>query len=547
MNYVWQLRIRDARGNTRSVQQMGTVRIDGHPVMELEGNGNCRDATFAGDAATLGIGPRDRVSIEWSEDGGGSFRSRYVGIAVENGSPQQQAVSSYKLTGLMKKLGEAEARTPLAKGDLFDQAQQLVTDTIATGQWDSLISGTVQRQNVPPLTSNAIVPNYQSVETVFKEVLCKRLGGARVAVDGEGLILFGVPNGVMLIDEATPGVLVEWQEVTSEELLTFVRFQWSTGTGGVFSLSLPGMNGGFGVPIETGSPPLFTLLVSTSVLSGITPGETYAGQGTRSEGVPLDTGDFDHPGGTYVLDAYGGGVTTTGDLSALSDGNPATTLRLTAPFPGTFVHGFVISVEINGGTPPDGILIRAAEAQPQGLSFQIFRGQTRLGDIYHPGGPAHASGIQLLPDAVRQAIFGLNGNRIVIAMALEVGTGHDLTLQAFTPVMVGYNLSVAAAAMKRGPAASAASVIVPGWPDPQPSVQIQRRGPAGEALEIVTLPGALFRYEAGGVIVPGDDTAVALQTSVQLGQPDPAQSMGLAALIKARDRAATLKAISAAS
>ena len=546
MNYVWQLRISDARGNVRGVQPMGTVRIDGHPIMELEGNGNCRDASFMGDAGTLGIGPRDRVGVEWSEDGGGSFRSRYAGLAIETGSPQEQRVSSYKLTGLMKKLDEAEARLPLSKGDLFDQAQQLVTDTIASGQWDSLISTTVQRDNVPPLISNVVVPNYQPVAAVFKEVLCKRLAGARVAVDGEGRVLFGVPAGVMLIDEATPGVLVEWQEVTSEELLTFVRFQWSTGTGGTFSLSLPGVNGGFGMPIETGSPPLFTQLISTSVLSGNV-GETYAGQSTRSEGVPLDVSDFDHRGGTYVLDAYGGGVTTTGNLSALSDGNPATTLRLTAPFPGTFVHGFVISVEVNGGTPPDGILIRAAEAQPQGLSFRIYRGLTLLGDIYHPGGPAHSSGIQLLPDAVRQAIVALNGNRIVIGMALEVGTGHDLTLQAFTPVMVGYNISVAAAAMKRAPANSAASVIVPGWPDPQPTVQIQRRGPVGEALEVVTLPGALFRYEVGGVIRPGDDTAVALQTSVQLGQPDTAQSMGLAALIKARDRAATLKAISAAS
>ena len=545
MNYVWQLRIYDPRGNGKSVQQMGTVRIDGHPVMELEGNGNCRDASFMGDAGTLGIGARDRVGIEWSEDGGGSFRSRYVGIAVENGSPQEQRVSSYKLTGLMKKMEEAEARLTLPKGDLFDQAQQLITDTINSGQWDSLISTVVVRDNVPPLTSNVVVPNYQSVAAVFKEVLCKRLAGARVAVNGEGQVLFGVPGGVMLIDEATPGVLVEWQEVTSEELLTFVRFQWSTGTAGIFSLSIPGVNNGFGVPIETGSPPLFTQLISTSVLSGDTGG--YAGQSTRSEGVPLDVSDFDHVGGTYVLDAYGGGVTTTGDQTALRDGNPATTLRLTAPFPGNFVHGFVISVEMNGGYPPDGILIRAAEAQPQGLSFRIYRGGTLLGDIYHPGGPAHASGIQLLPDAVRAAIVALNGNRIVIGMALEVGTGHDLTLQAFTPVMVGYNISVAAAAMKRAPAASAASVTVPGWPDPQPTVQIQRRGPAGEALEIVTLPGALFRYEVGGVIRPGDDTAVALQTSVQLGQPDTAQSLGLAALIKARDRAAVLKAISAAS
>ncbi|WP_407572145.1 hypothetical protein [Deinococcus altitudinis] len=517
------------------MQPMGEIKLDGHPLPEVEGDGNCQECTFSGLALALDIAPRDRVSVEWSEDSGATWRRRYTGIAVKSGSPQNPGTSGYKLVGLMKKMEEAEARTTLAKGDLGDQVQQLVTDTFASGQWANLINPTIVRQGVPAVTSGAIIPNFQPVSVVLKEKLCPRLLKSRVAVNADCQVLFGIPTGTLLIDEATPGVQVEWQEIGSEELLTDVRFQWSTGLDGSYYLG--------GAPLQVASPPLFTRLVHTT--AG-TPAWPY-GHGVRSEGVTLDRADFApvaSVGYAFTADGNSDNVTVAGDPAALSDGDIGTSMTLTSSVVASGSHPFGVIMTYPGTTLPEAVLLQSNAVQLQNMTVLVMSGgqPVKILNRYAPN--MHSSGVLLFPDDVRAAVAGFAGDTLRIVLNL-MATDNDLALFTCCPATVGSRVAAVAQAMAKVPTLAAATATVPGWVDPQPTVQIQRRGPNHEDLGIVTLPGALFRYQPAGVTPPG--SLIGLQTVIQLGQPDTAEALGEAALIKGRDRTATLKAISVAS
>ena len=556
MSNIWRIGVADPKGIYKHTQDMGVIRIDGHPVPELEGDGNCRECSFVGDAASLDIGPRDSVFVEWSEDSGVSWKRRYSGLAITTGSPQHPSLSAFKLTGLMKKLEEAEARLPLAKGPLDNQVLHLVGETYASGQWDSLLPPQVTFQDVPAITSDRVVPNYQSVASVFKEVLCKRLDKSRVAVNAEGRIVFGVPSGTLLIDEATPGVQVEWQEVGSEELLTDVRLQWTAGMNASFLLPQPTDPPGPTPQLDPGSPPVFSVLTHTSeVLYGggsvgaPQPDNWPYGHAIRSEGIPLDASDFTPlAGGSYSFDTTGSGLTTSGTAANLCDDDVSTAMTLSADFSSTTTsgaRGFTVKIELPLATLPDGFRVLGDGASLSNIILILRRPDRTFSALVCYVNQHHPSGIFLFPDTVKAAAEAPGFSSI--SVTIFIASGPSLLLRSCCPVYVGVKPLTVARAMDRHPSPAAGIVTLPGWVDPQPTVQIQRRGPAGEALEIVELPGALYTYEVGGLINPTVDTAVSLQTKIQLGQPGSAESLGLAALIKARDRKATLRAITVAS
>lgn len=525
------------------------IKIDGHPVPEVEGDGNCGECLFNGQALDLDIAPRDLVSVEWSEDSRATWRRRYTGIAVQSGSPQNTGTSGYKLVGLMKKLEEAETRAPLAKGDLGGQVQTLITNTLATGQWGNLIDPLIVRQDVPAVTSGAIIPNFQPVSVILKEKLCPRLLKSRVAINANRQVVFGVPSGTLLIDEATEGVLVEWQDIGSEELVTDVRFEWVTGMNGVFTIARPDVNFGFGLQIDAGSPPLFTRLLHTTDMPTDGSDPWPYGHSTRTQGMTLDSGDFDLGAVTYSFEAYGPGLTVNGNSSSLSDRELATGVNLHAPFTdsnGSYVHAFTVNMTQTGWHLPDGLLIRASEAQPSRITVALQDAGTLVYSLNVAVGGMHSSGVLLFPDAVRDEVSSFRGDTLSIFVQFQV-PNLDLTVQTCCPVFLGSNVIGSARAEAKLPVPAAASALVPGWVDPQPTVQIQRRGPNNEDLGIVTLPGALFKYGVGGLIDPASSSAVSLQTTVQLGQPDTPDALGEAALIKGRDRRATLIAVSVAT
>ena len=67
MDPIWRLNVSTANGVPRYTQDMGSLRVDGSPVMNVDGNGNCTECTFSGD---VDIGPRELVQVQYSLDGG---------------------------------------------------------------------------------------------------------------------------------------------------------------------------------------------------------------------------------------------------------------------------------------------------------------------------------------------------------------------------------------------------------------------------------------------------------------------------------------------
>jgi len=517
---------------------MAEIQIDGHPIPQLEGNGNCGECVFNGSALALGIAPRDVVGVEWSEDSGATWRRRYTGIAVQTGSPQNSGISGFKLVGLLKKLEEAEVRVKLEKGDLGGQVQTLLTAIIASGQTGNLFDPVLVKQAVPAITSGAILPNYQSASVILKEKLCPRLLNSRVSVNENRQVVFGVPSGTLLVDEATEGVTVDWQDVTSEELVTDVRFQWSTGLSGTFYVNQR--------PVQVGSPPIFTRLLHTTEFLTAPGADNWPfGHGVRQEGVTLDKADFDPVVPTqYNFNSFGDGLTTTGDTTSLSDTDVATSVTLQASFAANVPYIFGVQMSVAGGQLPDAILLQSDATALLRMTILVQNAGFTVCALDRFATVLTSSGVLLFPDDIRDAVAAFTADTLLIILTLQADAG-SLMLYTCCPASVGSTITGTARSMAKLPVPAAGVLTLPGWIDPQPTVQIQRRGENGEDLGIVTLPGTLFGYEPTGFAKNG--SAIGLQTTIQLGQPDTADVLGDAALIKARDRKATMTAISVAS
>jgi len=523
MTAIWRLEISTPDGVIRMVQDMGSLRVDGSPISEQGGDGDCRECTFSGD---VDIQPRERVRVQWSEDGGATWRNRFTGVATQNKSSQAY-LGGYKLVGLSKKLDEVDVRTTITEADLDAQVRQVTRELIASGQLGNLLTfdDTSHPLSVP---SGAVIPNYQKAAALFKDVLCPRLAGSRVAVDQDGRLLFGVPTGTLAIDELDPDVHIEWQDIGSEELVTDARFLWTTGLSGNFYLN--------NVPIPVASPPLFSRLVDAAGLAGVT-GRAY-GQSTRSQPQPLDSADFDYAtGAAYAFNAFGDGLTSTGSTDALSDRDVTTAVTLTAPFTGNVPHSFGVVLTLSGSALPDAIALQSTAIQLRKVSVLLASSSMTVYTLSRFAIQLHSSGLLLFPDEVRTLLAGYAGDTLRIVLDLLTDS-NSLMLQTCCPANLGANISGIARAMVRLPVPAAASVLLPGWQEPLPLASVQRRAADGTALELITLP-ASYRHS---VRRDGE-----LQTEVLLGQRDTPEASAAAALIKQRDRGATSSAVRASA
>lgn len=533
---IWRLRVSTADGTFRYQQDMGALRVDGSPVMTVEGNSDCTECTFRGD---VDLAPREVVQVQYSLDGGATWQNRFKGVATEVRTPQA-FIGTYKLVGLMKRLEEADARKVIAAGDLAGQVQQAVTDVLTSGQIGTVLLPTVRTLAVPAITSGRVVPNRQKVADLLKLVLCPRLEKSQVAVNADGQLVFGVPTGVLALDEASLDVQpAEWGSIAAEELVTHVLFLWPRPMGGQIRYQ-------DGTPGPGGRPAQIVLQDPQNTISSelVGPAPPYPyGQAVLTLGVTLDSSNFTRTAASNVtvspeatLVPIGGGPppawTLSGSESALWDGDRNTYETLT---PDASAGGYTF--------------MQVALAYPAGLGIPIGlewaadnATLTALGvndgsRALFVQAPTGNGGYFLIPDEVRAVLASStssSGPTLTFSLTIP-DTRSPVLLRAASllwadPAFTGPLV----AAATRTPAAAAGSVTVNGWPDPQPYVTLQRRGPAGEALDLVTLPASyMYRVNAGG----------ALETEVRLGQRDkPADSVN-AALIKMRDQAAALRAI----
>jgi len=528
MDPIWRLELSDPNGLNPRYENMGILKIDGSPSMNVNGDGDCQECTFGG---IVDIGPRDRVRVQWSVDGGATWRNRYTGIALQNRSQLRDDQGNYKLMGLSKKLDEWEARITLAEADLDAQVRQVIRDLINSGQAGQLL--TFDDTPAPlGITSGRVVPNYQKVSELFKGTLCPRLERSRVAVNHDGRLIFGVPSGVLALDEADSAVHIDWGDVGSEELVTHLRLIWPKVMGGNLSYhrGLPSDREAVEIAVQN---PQNT--VASALVSG--PSPYPYGQSTATLGVILDSSNFMRPNtiGVEILPrvtqgAGDHGYTVEGDEPLLWDGDRNTVVTLT-PDPNGYSSMYLTLSYPPGLPPPIGVEF----AGEGGALTQITLSDSqRTFKSLSPGG---VGGFFLLPDEVTQALAeSTSDTGYVLTLTLDIADSTvPLLLRAAALLWVSPDFAQPLLmAVSRTPVAAAGTVLLDGWPDPLPEASIQRRGPANEPLEVITLPTS-YRYFVG---LNGD-----LQTEVLLGQRDKPEDAAAAALVKERDKSATLQAI----
>ncbi|MVN88980.1 hypothetical protein GO986_19755 [Deinococcus sp. HMF7620] len=398
--------------------------------MEVGPLNDCREATFEGDPATLGIGPRDTVQVQYRPAGTGPWLNKYAGIAVITGSARSE-VGRYKLQGFkIRRLTEVEARTLLAEADLGAQVRQLFTDLISSGQLGSTLLAPTTA-TVPDLnkSSPAIHGNHWKVSKLIEERLRGRSERTQALLNADGSStvkktnpdwgvnpdlrpVFGYPTGTLAIDEATEGVEIDGLDTDSTLLVTDVRvtFAQTVLTTGVENFA----NGAGTVPYRDARAPLTHAL-------NVAP-HSY-GEAWRGLPLPADPALFERLVASTV-EVYATGfvrqgapnppnttVGVSGPSGALWDGDSGTSLTLTPP-PDIVVSYYSVLLTFPETAPlPDGWEVKVEGGTVSGLNITATDGNlapnngARLASVASEGPPT-AAGLALMGDTSQARLAG---------------------------------------------------------------------------------------------------------------------------------------------
>ncbi|OLV20110.1 hypothetical protein [Deinococcus marmoris] len=571
----YRLEVLSPEGTFRFYRQLemgpDELRLDGGPRrMEVRGNGDCREATFEGDPVSLGIGPRDIVTVQFRSGPNAIWRNRYAGVAVVNGSADSE-IGRYKLQGFrMKRLTEVEVRGTLPEMDLGAQVRELFLQLNASGQLgiDGQIGPILIRPdepNIPDLdiTSAAIDGNFWSVAKLIDERLKGRSRRSQVYLNADGSTesrdenpdwgvnadrrpVFGYPTGLLEIDEAGELVEIDGLDVDSTALVTDVRLIWARTlqAGAVYSLLS-----------STGNLRDATRYAEDLARAGPLTREvpvaphTY-GQAWRSVAVPANAELFqplEAPtvGVSVATALYPDGVppgtpSVTGDSPLLADGKPDTAIEISAP-PGALAVTYSLTLDYPDTTPlPDGFVLAVEGGSVERVTISGQAGDDLvLLTVERPN--TTAGGLNLFPWKLRDGRLRDRwsvGKRLSFTVS-QASVATPLRISAAALIQADAELMLATAGpLARLPIQNPATVRLPGWDtDPAPKIRILRRDLAGNLTGTRELPVDLFVYDV--------DEDGELYTEVRCGQSDDAEKLSFAAAITAKDQTATLDAVRA--
>ncbi|CAM4237333.1 hypothetical protein [Deinococcus marmoris] len=570
----YRLEVLSPEGTFKHFRELGGVnelRLDGGPRrMEVRGNGDCREGTFEGDPVTLGIGPRDIVSVQYRTGPQGVWRNRYAGVALVSGSADSE-IGRYKLQGFrMKRLTELEVRGTLPEMDLGAQVRELFNQLNASGQLglDGQIGPLLIRPDEPGIpdlgiTSAAIDGNFWSVAKLIDERLKGRSRRSQTYLNADGSTenrdenpdwgvnadrrpVFGYPAGLLEVDEADEGVEIDGLDVDSTALVTDVRLIWARTlqAGAVSSLLNTAANPRDFVEVAENLSKAGPLTREVSVAP-----RTY-GQAWRSVGVPANAELFVGVEATTVtvsiaVAIYADGTTpeqptVTGDSAVLSDGLPGTAIEISAP-PGA--AGLVYSLELDhldSAPLPDGVALIVDGGAVRTVTVAGRSGDAGDNVSIRIDRPALGNGLALFPDWLRGRLAGRwNTSKRLIFRVEHANPNMPLRISAAALIYADPDLMLAVAGpLARLPIQNPVTVRLPGWEtDPAPKVRITRRSLSGAVTLVRELPVDLIVYDV--------DEDGELYTEVRCGQSDDAEKLSFATAITSKDQAATLDAVRA--
>ncbi|MVN86809.1 hypothetical protein GO986_08540 [Deinococcus sp. HMF7620] len=574
----YRIRVLSPDGTEKHVRELdpptGTplYLVGGPRRMEVGPLNDCREATFEGDPATLGIGPRDTVQVQYRSAGTGPWLNKYAGTAVITGSARSE-VGRYKLQGFkIRRLTEVEARTLLPEADLGAQVRQLFTDLISSGQLGStLLAPTTSTIPNLSITSAALQSNFWKVSKLIEERLRGRSRQTRTYLNPDGTTqskdvnpdwgvnpdlrpVFGYPTGTLTIDEATEGVEIDGLDTDSTLLVTDVRvtFAQTVLTNGVENFA----NGAGMVPYRDARAPLTHAL-------NVAP-HSY-GEAWRGLPLPADPALFERLTASTV-EVYATGfvrqgapnppnttVGVSGPNSALWDGDAGTSLTLTPP-PDIVVSYYNVLLTFPETAPlPDGWEVKAEGGTVSGLNISATDGNlapnngARLASVASEGPPT-AAGLALMGDQSQARLAGAwttgglyDKTRSASFLVKPNDPDSTVKLSAGTLIRASPSLMAASATpLARVPTLNPVVARLPGWNySPAAKASLTLRDPLGAVLETRELPIELLVYDTA------DDGE--LYTEVRCGQRDEAEALSFTAAISTKDQDATTDAVRAST
>ncbi|QLG10989.1 hypothetical protein HLB42_09550 [Deinococcus sp. D7000] len=565
----YRLEVLSPEGTFKHYRELGGVnelRLDGGPRrMEVRGNGDCREATFEGDPVSLGIGPRDIVTVQFRTGPIQPWRNRYAGVAVVSGSADSE-IGRYKLQGFrMRRLNEVEVRGTLDEMDLGRQMRTLFVRLIESGQLGTalLLPYTYEIPDLD-LTSAAIDGNYWPVAKLIDERLKGRSRRNQTYLNADGstsnrdenpdwgvnanrVPVFGYPTGLLEVDELDDGVEIDGLDVDSTALVTDIRLIWARTLQAGAVYSLVSETGSLRDAVRTDED-----LAKAGPLTREVPvaPHTY-GQAWRSVAVPANAELFrqleapdvivDVAIGVYGDSGPAGTPTVTGESAMLADNSPNTAVEIQAPA-GVLGLTYRLTLDYPDDTPlPDGFALATENGVVQSVSV-IGRATTApdsavtLLSVQRPSGP-----LSLFPTRLRDERLAPRwggGKRLVVTVEhLDLLTPVRISAAALVHADPELMLAVAAP-LARIPVQDPATVRLPGWDiDPVPKVRITRRNVLGAVTAVRELPVDLLVYDV--------DEDGELYTEIRCGQSDDAEKLSFATAITKKDEAATLDAVRA--
>ncbi|AFD27728.1 hypothetical protein [Deinococcus gobiensis] len=569
----YRLRVLDPQGTERHILELDPPLTSGTPLylaggvrrMEVRPIGDCREATFEGDPASLGIGPRDTVQVQYRPNASTAWRNRYAGTVVVSGSSRSE-IGRYKLQGFRyRRLTEVECRTLLTEADLGAQVRQLFTDLIASGQLGTTLQ-TPDLTGIPNrnVTSAALAPNWWHAARLLDERLKGRDKQTTTYLQADGSTVnqevnpdwgvnadlrpvFGYPDGVLEIDERMTGVEIDGMDLDSTVLVTDVRvlFARTMNAQSGESLVYPGSD------LRKGTTYRDDLKAGRPIAHEIPVAPRTWGVGWRTLPLGADAALFAPltPGGLRVGVAValytGPGARDpimTGEASALWDNRSDTTVSIQAP-PSASAITYSLTLTYPDDTPlPDGVLVAAQNA---GVELVSLSARNDAGGVITqlmvPTSPV--APLYLLPGATRDERLAPSWGRSkeVTFWLRHVDLSAPVVISAACLARADQGLLHASAdPLARTPTLNPVTARIPSWDvEPAATARLTLRDVAGKVVEIRELPIDLLVYDV--------DEDGQLYTEVRCGQSDDAEALSFGGVLGQGTQASTLSAVEAST
>ena len=270
----WRMLVTTPAGGTRDSITPADA-IESLPSFSVDAVGSCLEGEFIARADSVGVRPRDVITLETSEDES-TWAARYRGVVVQAGNQRSPDLQSYRVVGLRERFYEI----PLTARSITGADVAAMVDSVLGGM--TLPEGVTYNAADAPTTHFQLGARYPQLESVgdFLDALAESVGaftvptGESYTYDGrtyyagevvprvmwgvraDGAFVFRRPQAApVTVSEAATTADVEWLEVSAEDTADRVTLVYASEYNGTPDIQVYGVAWGnsYAIPFD---PPI---------------------------------------------------------------------------------------------------------------------------------------------------------------------------------------------------------------------------------------------------------------------------------------------------